>query len=76
LGNSRTGLEIGIAYKTPDQPGKTEISGIFYTILFLMAAPPFTAETAVQKVKKAQDLWNTRYANPENLTKTRPTFVI
>ncbi|KAF2434863.1 DUF1348-domain-containing protein [Tothia fuscella] len=25
-----------------------------------MAAPPFTAETAHAKVKKAQDLWNTR----------------
>jgi hypothetical protein len=24
-------------------------------------APPFTAETAHAKVKKAQDLWNTRY---------------
>ncbi|KAK4507994.1 hypothetical protein PRZ48_001729 [Zasmidium cellare] len=30
-------------------------------------APPFTAETAHQKVKKAQDLWNTQ--NPENIAK-------
>ncbi|KAF2172347.1 hypothetical protein M409DRAFT_17582 [Zasmidium cellare ATCC 36951] len=29
--------------------------------------PPFNAETAHQKVKKAQDLWNTR--NPENIAK-------
>ena len=29
--------------------------------------PPFTAETAAQKVKKAQDLWNTR--SPENVVK-------
>ena len=30
-------------------------------------APPFTAETARQKVKKAQDLWNTQ--NPSNIAK-------
>ncbi|KAF7193967.1 hypothetical protein HII31_04649 [Pseudocercospora fuligena] len=30
-------------------------------------APPFTAETAHQKVKKAQDLWNTQ--NPQNVAK-------
>ena len=28
--------------------------------------PPFTAETAHQKVKVAQDLWNTR--NPEKVS--------
>ncbi|KAF2669009.1 DUF1348-domain-containing protein [Microthyrium microscopicum] len=32
-----------------------------------MATPPFNAETAQQKVKKAQDLWNTR--NPEAVAK-------
>jgi uncharacterized protein len=30
-------------------------------------APPFTEETAHQKVKKAQDLWNTQ--NPELISK-------
>jgi nuclear transport factor 2 (NTF2) superfamily protein len=31
-------------------------------------APPFSAETAKAKVKKAQDLWNTRYAMQSRLT--------
>jgi len=30
-------------------------------------APPFTKETAEQKVKKAQDIWNTQ--NPQNCAK-------
>ncbi|EMC94371.1 hypothetical protein BAUCODRAFT_545822 [Baudoinia panamericana UAMH 10762] len=32
-----------------------------------MAAPPFNAETAQQRVKKAQDLWNTQ--DPEKVSK-------
>lgn len=36
-------------------------------------APPFTAETANDKVKKAQDLWNTQYVNQHTPVNCTPT---
>jgi hypothetical protein len=41
-----------------------EVTLYFLPRLLYMAAPPFTRETAREKVKKAQDLWNTRYTLP------------
>lgn len=44
--------------------------------------PPFTAETALKKVKAAQDLWNTRTPSkvalaytPDTIWRNRDTFL-